>query len=111
MPLVCRGLQGVKVKERIWRIEERTKMNRRQKMAIGVARIFFKIVVTRVAKKRKGVPQLESSRKGTVGVEVSTAFSYFNSNSFIYRFCRKIVREQDYEVSVIVIVINDIVSF
>lgn len=63
------------------RIEERKKNeqgSRRQKTTIYVA---FKF-----ARKRKGVPQGGSSRKETVGVEMSVAFSYLNRKGLESRF-------------------------
>lgn len=50
-------------------------------MGNDVAFKFMKIVVIREASKRKGVAQLGSESKETVGVEVAVAFSYCNSKT------------------------------
>lgn len=49
-------------------------------MAINVApKLFFKIVAIRDARIEKGIPFVGSARKETLGVEVSVAFTCFDS--------------------------------
>lgn len=49
-----------------------------QKMSIDVVFKFMKMVVSREASKRKGIPLSGSARKESAGVEVVVALNYFN---------------------------------